>query len=205
MDYYEVLGSARFRSLVEQKKLQCKNKCEVCGETKPLQAHHLSYDNLGNESPSEILMVCDSCHCICHNKYDGHRFAVKFNDKWIFHPNLESIIHLGAPQRIDKIPIQEKIYLTNGSKLANRDYKKVKKAREKTLGSKKAWGMLSKKQKEQIADSLKITVNELSLRFLVDFSFVVVERIREALKKKIHHQKSPKRHNKPKPRKTHLL
>lgn len=39
--------------------------CQVCGRTDaPLQVHHRSYANLGNESLDELITVCKPCHSI---------------------------------------------------------------------------------------------------------------------------------------------
>ncbi len=40
--------------------------CQVCGSTDRIQVHHLSYDNLGNEKPEDLLVVCRECHRKVH-------------------------------------------------------------------------------------------------------------------------------------------
>lgn len=42
------------------------DKCQICNEKKPLQLHHLTYENLGNEKPTDFLKLCDSCHKMAH-------------------------------------------------------------------------------------------------------------------------------------------
>lgn len=37
-------------------------KCHKCPETKRLHVHHLTYDNLYNESVSDVEIVCETCH-----------------------------------------------------------------------------------------------------------------------------------------------
>lgn len=38
-------------------------ECEVCGNGSPtLELHHLNYDRLGNELPSDLKIVCQPCH-----------------------------------------------------------------------------------------------------------------------------------------------
>jgi hypothetical protein len=38
-------------------------KCERCGETRPpLQLHHLNYEQLGNEQPADVELLCLDCH-----------------------------------------------------------------------------------------------------------------------------------------------
>ncbi len=37
--------------------------CERCGKKNTrLEAHHLNYNNLGNEQPEDLLVVCRKCH-----------------------------------------------------------------------------------------------------------------------------------------------
>jgi len=37
-------------------------RCERCGEAKPLQVHHLTYENIFNEPPGDLQAVCFKCH-----------------------------------------------------------------------------------------------------------------------------------------------
>lgn len=37
-------------------------KCKVCGSKRFLHVHHLSYDNLGNESVDDVEILCRYCH-----------------------------------------------------------------------------------------------------------------------------------------------
>lgn len=38
-------------------------KCEVCGKPSlSLEVHHLNYDRLGKEAPSDLQIVCKPCH-----------------------------------------------------------------------------------------------------------------------------------------------
>ena len=51
-------------------RLQCINRaqgrCEVCNR-KGRHVHHITYKNIGNESPNDLLYVCLSCHEYLHN------------------------------------------------------------------------------------------------------------------------------------------
>ncbi len=42
-------------------------ECEKCGETKYLQVHHLSYKNIFQEEPEDLMILCKSCHKKEHN------------------------------------------------------------------------------------------------------------------------------------------
>jgi 5-methylcytosine-specific restriction endonuclease McrA len=43
-------------------------KCEGCARRKASQAHHLTYEHLGNEFLWELKAVCRRCHARFHNK-----------------------------------------------------------------------------------------------------------------------------------------
>ena len=41
------------------------HECQVCGTSeRPLQVHHRSYANLGNEQMDDLITVCSVCHAI---------------------------------------------------------------------------------------------------------------------------------------------
>lgn len=37
-------------------------KCEICNSKKFLQIHHLSYINIFNEEPEDLIILCSDCH-----------------------------------------------------------------------------------------------------------------------------------------------
>lgn len=37
-------------------------RCELCGETKRIEVHHTTYENLGQERAHELVVVCHRCH-----------------------------------------------------------------------------------------------------------------------------------------------
>ena len=39
-------------------------RCELCGETESLEAHHLTYERLGNEDPNDLIVICKGHHWI---------------------------------------------------------------------------------------------------------------------------------------------
>ena len=48
--------------------LLSRKSCERCGSTHKLQVHHKNYDNLGNEEPEDLELLCNNCHCKEHGK-----------------------------------------------------------------------------------------------------------------------------------------
>lgn len=46
---------------------RARNACEGCGRNnRPLQVHHMTYENVGDEFLWELRAVCDECHERCH-------------------------------------------------------------------------------------------------------------------------------------------
>ena len=44
-------------------------KCEICQIAKSpckIQMHHITYKNLYNESPNELMLLCNKCHMKIH-------------------------------------------------------------------------------------------------------------------------------------------
>lgn len=54
--------------------------CEICGEKKPLDIHHLNYDNLYNEPKGDLLVLCRICHEFYH-KYGHFNFGKVFKEE----------------------------------------------------------------------------------------------------------------------------
>lgn len=36
--------------------------CEICGVNYSLQVHHLTYENIFNEEPEDLIILCKKCH-----------------------------------------------------------------------------------------------------------------------------------------------
>lgn len=55
-----------------------KAKCAVCGKESPnVQLHHVSYKHLGNERPSDLVVLCAECHEKVHKNKDFLNFMKK--------------------------------------------------------------------------------------------------------------------------------
>lgn len=44
-------------------------RCQHCETTEGLQIHHLTYDYLGRERPSDVLVLCGDCHRTWHENH----------------------------------------------------------------------------------------------------------------------------------------
>ena len=67
-DYRRVINSSRWRDLRRRLLFARGFRCERCGAEfapsvqTPLQLHHLTYERLGHELDSDLVLVCPSCH-----------------------------------------------------------------------------------------------------------------------------------------------
>jgi hypothetical protein len=65
--YYNYLKSNEWKS-IRLDLLEIRGeKCERCASVNNLQVHHLTYDNLFNEAPEDLEILCRSCHKKEHN------------------------------------------------------------------------------------------------------------------------------------------
>ena len=65
-EYQKYITSSNWAAVRNDAVMQANNKCEVCGSLKRLNVHHLSYKNLGNEEPGDLIVLCSKCHMIEH-------------------------------------------------------------------------------------------------------------------------------------------
>lgn len=66
MDYKEYLNTIHWKTFKNAALLHFNKKC-TCGNTSNLQVHHKTYDNLGKETFSDVIVLCDTCHKKIHN------------------------------------------------------------------------------------------------------------------------------------------
>lgn len=61
-----------------EKEIVCKANCAVCGkESSMVQLHHVSYKHLGDEQPSDLVVLCPECHKRVHENKDFLNFIKK--------------------------------------------------------------------------------------------------------------------------------
>lgn len=64
-NYNEYIRSQEWREKAEAAKAQAGNRCQVCNRSRAevqLEAHHRTYERLGNELPEDITVLCRDCH-----------------------------------------------------------------------------------------------------------------------------------------------
>jgi hypothetical protein len=74
-EYDLYLSSSHWRSLAARVKTARGNRCERCGETERLDAHHLTYDRIGHERDEDLMVLCRECHFSLHEKNPAVNWA----------------------------------------------------------------------------------------------------------------------------------
>ena len=67
--YTQYLGSSAWKLRRLDALAKAGYRCQRCQGDGSLEVHHLSYDNLGNEKPEDLQVLCH----ICHPKADEER------------------------------------------------------------------------------------------------------------------------------------
>lgn len=63
--YRQYILSAEWRKKAEEAKARAGNCCQICNRSRAevqLEAHHRTYERLGNELPEDITVLCRDCH-----------------------------------------------------------------------------------------------------------------------------------------------
>lgn len=60
--YYEYLKSPAWKAKADAAKERAGYRCEVCNSNRRIEAHHRTYNNLGNEAEGDITVLCHECH-----------------------------------------------------------------------------------------------------------------------------------------------
>ncbi|MBN1813980.1 MAG: HNH endonuclease [Anaerolineae bacterium] len=64
--YNEYIKSDVWRQVAGAAIERAGRRCQRCGATHDLSVHHLTYERLGHELPSDLEVLCS----VCHNKAD---------------------------------------------------------------------------------------------------------------------------------------
>lgn len=74
--YLEYLASPAWRARVTLMVENAGNRCERCGVEAELHVHHLTYRNLYNELPRDLVVLCSGCHRRAHGRGDDERLGL---------------------------------------------------------------------------------------------------------------------------------
>ena len=68
-NYHKYIRSEEWRVKAEEAKALAGNRCQFCNRSRgeiQLEAHHRTYERLGNEQPGDITVLCRNCHQTQH-------------------------------------------------------------------------------------------------------------------------------------------
>ena len=65
-EYQEYLQSSHWHFVRHDALLRGKEKCALCSDGDGLEVHHNSYERLGSESHSDLVVLCAKCHTAYH-------------------------------------------------------------------------------------------------------------------------------------------
>lgn len=84
--YKDYLNTKHWLNKKESFKKTVINECMLCKSKDHLHVHHLTYKNIGNESNSELSLLCRECH------YQSHELGRdKLNEIYIMRKNQRKI------------------------------------------------------------------------------------------------------------------
>lgn len=60
--YREYLETGRWKMLAADTKARAGGRCQLCNSPHNLEAHHRTYERLGDELPGDLTCLCRKCH-----------------------------------------------------------------------------------------------------------------------------------------------
>lgn len=68
MPYKDYLDTPEWKDTRKRILARARYKCQLCSSKDSLHIHHNSYDNLGQEQWSDLIVLCENCHAKHHDK-----------------------------------------------------------------------------------------------------------------------------------------
>ncbi len=70
-DYHIYILSKKWEKKREKALVLADHQCEICTSSFHLSVHHLTYERLGREIPSDLQVLCEDCHLMAHEDKPG--------------------------------------------------------------------------------------------------------------------------------------
>jgi len=68
LPYDKYLQTRHWRTKVREALDRADHRCQLCGSEDRLCVHHNTYERLGCERPSDLIVLCQDCHARHHDK-----------------------------------------------------------------------------------------------------------------------------------------
>jgi hypothetical protein len=65
-DYRSYIDSDAWKQRSREAKIAANFRCQVCNSQGVLDTHHRTYERLGRETTSDLIVLCRACHDIFH-------------------------------------------------------------------------------------------------------------------------------------------
>lgn len=75
MDYPRYLKTDAWRKRRTAALKAAGYRCQVCNARKSLEVHHRTYENIGNEQPGDLTVLCETCHELYSKKLPDAPYA----------------------------------------------------------------------------------------------------------------------------------
>lgn len=72
VDYKQYIQSEEWQEKRAQRLEFANHRCELCNCPDNLHVHHRSYDNLGDEPIGDLVVLCEECHDVFHDRLALH-------------------------------------------------------------------------------------------------------------------------------------
>lgn len=83
IDYDIYIKSPEWRTRCNEAKQRAGHKCQLCSSSSSLHVHHNTYERLGNESPTDLTVLCELCHNVFHAKRDERTARKYAHAEWM--------------------------------------------------------------------------------------------------------------------------
>ena len=67
LTYREYIQSDAWKIRRQRALRLAEQKCQVCGSQDRLETHHNTYERLGHERDSDLVVLCHNCHTLFHD------------------------------------------------------------------------------------------------------------------------------------------
>lgn len=68
LSYAEYLRSPAWKSKRDEAIEHADRRCQLCNSDERLNVHHRTYERLGSELPTDLIVLCKDCHAKFHDK-----------------------------------------------------------------------------------------------------------------------------------------
>ncbi len=69
-DYKTYLKTRHWQKTRAAAMKRANGKCQLCGSRQGLNVHHNSYNRRGRELAGDLIVLCDGCHDVFHEKLE---------------------------------------------------------------------------------------------------------------------------------------